>query len=154
MARGYLTTTLEILATVCAGLFAGAALYINLVEHPARRDCGTVLAVRQFAPSYRRAAVMQASLAIVGLASAGLAWWRGAHAGILAGGLLLGAVLPFTLLVVRPTNKRLLAPRVGAESVEATALLRRWGRLHAVRTVLGLLAFGTLMASIALATPS
>ena len=141
---------LEIVSTICAGLFAGAALYINLVEHPARRDCGTVLAVRQFAPSYRRAAVMQASLAIVGLVSAALAWWRGAHIGILAGGLLLGAVVPFTLLIIRPTNKRLLAPRAGAESVEAAALLRRWGRLHAVRTVLGLLAFGALLVTVVL----
>ena len=142
---------LEILATVCAGLFAGAALYINFAEHPARMECGTALAVRQFAPSYRRAALMQASLAIIGLASAAGAWWRGGGVAVLIGGLLLGVVVPFTLLVVRPVNKRLLAHRVGVDSVEATALLRRWGRLHAVRTVLGLLAFGTLLASLALA---
>lgn len=142
---------LEILATVCAGLFAGAALYINLAEHPARMECGTALAVRQFAPSYRRAALMQATLAIVGLASAVGAWWRGSGVAVLTGGLLLGAVVPFTLLVVRPVNHRLFAHRVGVDSVEATALLRRWGRLHAVRTILGLLAFGTLLASLALA---
>ena len=144
---------LEMLATICAGLFAGAALYINLAEHPARLECGTLLALRQFAPSYRRAALMQASLAIVGLVSAGLAWWRGGHVAVLAGGLLLGSVIPFTLLVVRPTNKRLLAHGMGVDSVEARALLRRWGRLHGVRTVLGLLAFGTLLASLVL-TPS
>ena len=114
-------------------------------------ECGTALAVRQFAPSYRRAALMQASLAIAGLASAVAAWWRGGHVAVLVGGLLLGAVVPFTLLVVRPVNKRLFAHRVGVDSVEATALLRRWGRLHAVRTILGLVAFGTLLASLALA---
>ena len=141
---------LEMLATVCAGLFAGAALYTNFAEHPARMECGTALAVRQFAPSYRRAALMQGSLATVGLASAVGAWWRGSHVAVLAGGLLLGMVVPFTLLIVRPVNKRLLAHRVGVDSVEATALLRRWGRLHAVRTILGLLAFGTLLTSLAL----
>ena len=39
------------IAIVVSGLFAGAAIYINLVEHPARVSCGTPLAVREFAPS-------------------------------------------------------------------------------------------------------
>jgi hypothetical protein len=46
------------LATLCSGLFAGAALYISFVEHPARMLCGTTLAITQFAPSYKRATVM------------------------------------------------------------------------------------------------
>jgi hypothetical protein len=53
----------EVLATVLAGLFAGAAVYINVAEHPARLECGVALAATVFGPSYRRAAVMQASLA-------------------------------------------------------------------------------------------
>jgi hypothetical protein len=141
--------TLEILATLCAGLFAGAAIYINAAEHPARLSCGTALAVRQFAPSYRRAAAMQASLAVVGLLAAVAAWWRAGHTGVLVGGLLLGAVVPFALLVIAPTNNRLLAPSLDPESAEAAALLRRWGRLHAVRSVLGALAFGTLLVCVA-----
>ena len=58
----------ELITTLSGALFTGAALYINLVEHPARMSCGTKIAVTQWAPSYARAAVMQASLAIVSLA--------------------------------------------------------------------------------------
>jgi hypothetical protein len=36
----------EILSTLCAALFAGAAIYINLVEYPARVDCGVEFAPR------------------------------------------------------------------------------------------------------------
>jgi hypothetical protein len=140
---------LEIIATLCAGLFAGAAIYITAVEHPARLSCGTAIAVREFAPSYHRATVMQASLAVLGLLAAVGAWWRDGHAAILIGGILLGAVVPFTLLGILPTNRRLLAPSLDPESTEAAALLRRWGRLHAVRSVLGGLAFATLLVCVA-----
>ena len=57
---------LDLIALLCIGLFAGAALYVTLVEHPARLGCGPALAIAEFGPSYRRGAVMQASLAAVG----------------------------------------------------------------------------------------
>jgi hypothetical protein len=140
---------LEVLAAFCAGLFAGAAIYVNAVEHPARLACGTALAVREFAPSYHRATVMQASLAVVGLLASVGAWWSSGHGAVLAGGLVLGAVVPFTLLGILPTNRRLLAPGLDPESPEADGLLRRWGRLHAVRSVLGGVAFAILLMAIA-----
>ena len=124
----------ELLAIVCAGLFAGAALYITFVEHPARLECGTALAATEFGPSYRRATVMQASLAAVGLVAATVAWAQGRGVEVLLGGLLLGIVVPFTLLVILPTNQRLLRPDLDRGSAEARDLLERWGRLHAVRS--------------------
>ena len=140
---------LGILATLCAGLFAGAAIYINAVEHPARLACGTDLAVREFAPSYHRATVMQAPLAIVGLLASVGAWWSSGHGTFVLGGVALAAVVPFTLLCILPTNRRLLAPDLDSDSLEAACLLRRWGRLHAVRSVLGGLAFGILLVAMA-----
>ena len=125
---------LELLATLCTALFAGAAIYVNLVEHPARLECGTAAAVRQWRPSYRRATVMQASLAIVGLLAALGAWIQGRGATVLIAGLLLGAVVPFTLIVVFPTNRQLLAPTLDEASSSAAGLLDRWNRLHAVRS--------------------
>jgi hypothetical protein len=53
-------------ATMATALFAGAAVYVSAVEHPARVSCGPDVALRQFGPSYQRSAVMQASLALVG----------------------------------------------------------------------------------------
>ena len=132
---------LALLATACAGLFAGAAVYINLVEHPARVECGTALALRQFGPSYRRAPRMQASLAVAGSLTAVGAWLGGAGAVFLLAGTVLGAIVPFTLLVLYPVNGRLLDPTLVATSPEADELLARWASLHAVRSVAGTLAF-------------
>ena len=130
-----------IVAAVCAGVFAGAAIYITAVEHPARISCGNDVALREFAPSYRRATVMQASLAVVGcLAGLWSAWVLGdAWVGI--GALLLGAVVPFTLVVILPTNTQLLDPSLDPSDARTTMLLIRWGRLHAVRSVLSSVAF-------------
>jgi Domain of unknown function (DUF1772) len=136
------------LAVLCAGLFAGAALYVTAVEHPARLACGAALALREFAPSYRRGARLQASMAIAGLVLAVGGWYHTGHWPLLVGGLVLGAVVPFTLLVIYPTNHRLLASTLTPESPEAEGLLRQWGRLHAVRTGLGILGFAIMLAGL------
>jgi hypothetical protein len=132
---------LEIFATLAAGLFSGASIYINLVEHPARMQCGTALALVQFAPRYKRATAMQASLAAAGFLLAIAAWILGAGVHWLAGGILLGLVIPFTLLVILPTNRRLLSSPLATDSSEAAQLLDRWGKLHAVRSVLSFSSF-------------
>jgi hypothetical protein len=65
--------------------------------------------------------------------------------GILGASLLLGSGIPFTLLVILRTNKRLLDPSLDTSSAEAQALRVRWGRLHAVRTIAGLAALALLL---------
>ena len=130
----------EFLATVSAAIFAGAALYINLVEHPARMMLDTESAALQWAPSYRRATWMQAPLAIISLVAGLVSWWMGGGAGWGVAALLIGAVVPFTFLGIMPTNQRLLAPGRDLASAETRALLERWVKLHAVRTALSLLA--------------
>jgi len=130
----------EFVAVLACALFAGAAIYITFVEHPARMQCGLELAVTEFAPSYRRATIMQASCAAVGLLSSVAAWLSGASVGWLIAGILLGSVIPFTLVVILPTNNRLLDPALDKKSGEVERLLARWGRLHAVRSLLSGLA--------------
>jgi len=131
----------ELVATFTSGIFFGAALYINLVEQPARVSCGVPLAVTEWRPSYKRGTLMQASLALIGSVAALLAWWLQGGAGWLIGGSLFVLVVPFTLIVILPTNNRLETQDLDIRSEEAGRLLRRWGRLHAVRTILSGIAF-------------
>jgi len=130
----------EFISVLACAFFTGAAVYISFIEHPARMQCGVEVAATEFAPSYRRATVMQATCAAVGLLSSVAAWLAGASFWWLVAGLLLGFVIPFTLIVILPTNKRLLDPTLDKRSAEAERLLSRWGRLHAVRSVLSGLA--------------
>jgi hypothetical protein len=126
----------EFISVLACALFTGASIYVNLVEHPARMRCGVEIAVTESAPSYRRGTVMQATLAAVCLLSSLAAWLAGASFWWLVAGVLLGSVIPFTLIVILPTNKRLLSPTLDKRSIESELLLARWGRLHAVRSIL------------------
>jgi uncharacterized membrane protein len=143
--RRIVTTLAELIAVLSSGLFAGAAVYINLVEHPARMQTGIRPALTEFAPSYKRATVTQVSLAIAGFLSALVAWRSRADAGWLVGGGLLVSVIPFTALVILPTNKQLLDPATANDLDLAERLLTRWGRLHAVRSVLSLASLLTFL---------
>jgi hypothetical protein len=113
-------------------------------------ECGLPIALAEFRPSYRRAAVMQATLAAVGALSAIVAWASGRSALTLIAGVLLGAVIPYTLLVVLPTNTRLLDLSLDASTPDAGPLLARWARLHAVRSAASLVAFVLLILDLAI----
>jgi len=126
-----------IVAAFTAAVFFGAAVYINLVEHPARLSLGSQLAVAQWRPSYKRATRLQAPLALIGSIAALLAWSTDHDRGWIIGGLLFILVIPFTLIAIFPTNQRLESQDLDLSSEEAVRLLRRWGRLHAVRSILG-----------------
>ncbi len=101
---------LQFVATLAAALFAGAALYINIAEHPARMTLDTLTAASQWAPSYKRATWLQAPLAAISCLCGAAVWWLDGGTGWLVAALLIGAVVPFTLIIIMPTNKRLLAP--------------------------------------------
>jgi len=130
----------EFVAVLSCSLFTGASVYINLVEHPARMQCGVEIAATEFPPSYRRATLMQATCAALGLLSSIAAWFAGATFWWPVAGVVLGSVIPFTLIVILPTNKLLLSPTLDRRSAQTGQILARWGALHAVRSALSAVA--------------
>lgn len=135
-----MVAVIEFIAVLSCTLFTGAAIYITLVEHPARMGCDTKTAATVWAPSYKRATVMQASLAILSFLAGVSAWLLSGVVIWLAGAVVIGLVVPFTFIAIMPTNHQLLEPGRDLASVETRKLLEKWGRLHAVRSVLSLAA--------------
>jgi hypothetical protein len=129
-----------ILALVVASVFTGAAIYVSFVEHPARSVLEVSAQLEAWKPSYARSSAMRASLALVGFAFGVAAWSQTRDERWMAGACLLVASWPFTLVMLRPTNNILRALYPGQASLESRALLERWGRLHAARTVFGIAA--------------
>jgi hypothetical protein len=126
-----------LVAVALAAIFSGAALYVTFVEHPARLLLDDRAALTQWQPSYKRGAVMQAGLAVIACVAGLAAWWQTGVPLFLAGALFQILPWPWTLLVILPTNKALLALDPARAGAESRALLEKWGRLHVMRTLLG-----------------
>jgi len=140
--------TLTVLALVLASAFAGAAIYVNVAEQPARLKLNDQALLSEWQPSYKRGAAMQASIALAATLL-GVGGWLMEHRPLAAlGALLILAPWPVTLFVIMPTNKALEATEATAANAETRVLVEKWGRLHAIRTSLGIAATLVFLAAL------
>ena len=138
------------LALIVAALFAGAAVYINVAEQPARLELDDRSLLAEWKPAYKHGFAMQAPLAVIGFLLGIVAWWQTDQWPWLVGAVILIANWPYTLIGIMPTNKRLTSTGPVSAGPESRALIEKWGRLHGVRTALGFAAtLAFLVASVA-----
>ncbi|GLE01264.1 hypothetical protein PINS_up024027 [Pythium insidiosum] len=154
-------TLLEIAATAAGGLFAGGAVYISVAQHPALLECDATEGVRAsfFARMYRYAAPWQALLASIsglGAVAAGVRCLGSsstaasaptrAQLWIVSGGLMF-AIVPYTVVTMLGLNHELMdTPSAKAKGDKwIAAALRRWARLHSVRSGASLVAFSGMV---------
>jgi len=125
------------LALIVAAVFAGAAVYVNVAEQPARLDLDDRSLLVEWKPSYKRGFAMQAPLAIAGFLLGVLAWQQTHDWRWFLGAAVLVANWPYTLIGIMPTNHKIMAADPTQPGPEARTLVNKWGNLHAVRTALG-----------------
>jgi hypothetical protein len=135
-----LPTGLFAFAASCA--FVGAALYVNVVEQPARLALDARAMVREWKPSDRRGFVLLATLA---LAAAILAYLQYAGSGDvrwIIGGTTILASWPYAYFVIVPVNVWLYTIRPERAASVVRDLMRDWGLLEWGHTAIGLAGAG------------
>jgi hypothetical protein len=132
------------LALAFAAAFTGAALYINLVEQPARLALDDGALLSEWRPSDRRGFAMLASLALIAAALALTADFQTQDVRWLIGAIIIIASWPYTFFAMVPMNNRILTLSA-AESGAARELVRTWGLLEYGQTAIGLVACGVFL---------
>jgi Domain of unknown function (DUF1772) len=132
------------LALAFAAAFSGAALYINLVEQPARLGLDDSALLSEWRPSDRRGFAMLASLALIAAALALTAYFQTQDVRWLIGAIIVIASWPYTFFAMVPMNNRILNISAG-ESGAARELVRTWGLLEYGQTAIGLVACGVFL---------
>lgn len=128
------------LALVTSSIFTGAAFYINFAEQPARLLLDDKNLLKQWKPSYYKGFIMQASIAVISGVLGLLTMWQTNNWLWAVGSIFILANWPYTLLCIMPTNNKLNAIDDEQANSQSRTLIKRWGYLHTVRTVLGMAA--------------
>ena len=126
-----------LLAFAAASGFVGAALYINLVEQPARLALDARSMVREWVPSNRRGFVLLSVLAIISACLASGEFAQTGDVRWLIGGTVVLASWPYSYYVVVPVNIWLCAVPASAAPSTVRELMWDWGLLEWGETLIG-----------------
>jgi len=127
------------LALALAATFFGAALYVNLVEQPARLALDDEAILNEWTPSDRRGVALMAGLSLLSAALGLVAYFASQDVRWAIGALIVILAWPYTFFAMAPLNNQILtlAPHdIGA----VRALVRQWGLLEYGQTAIGLAA--------------
>jgi hypothetical protein len=129
-----------LLALGFASAFAGASIYVTLVEQPARLALDDSSMMREWAPSDRRGFALLGGLALLAAIAGFAAFGQGNDIRWLLGALIALASWPYTYFIIVPLNNRLLSAPAEADSREVVTI---WGQLE-----WGLFALGLVSAAV------
>jgi len=118
---------------VSCALFAGVALDI-LVQHYTTGS----YALDHFQHMFKIAAPIQTCLSMFGGLSCLTVYYLQRGNQYLYSGLMMVAILPYTLIGMMPTNNYLMDSQTKKYSEKTKALLKRWKKLHSVRVLMSI----------------
>ena len=127
------------IALAFAAAFAGAAVYVNWVEQPARLALDDQALLSEWAPSDSRGVALLAAFALIAAIAGLIAWFDSGDVRWAFGALIAIATWPYAFFVMAPLNNQILSLR-GKDVAAARALVRQWGFIESGFAAIGVVA--------------
>jgi hypothetical protein len=127
-------------AFAAGACFLGAAIYIGLVEQPARLKLSSRAMIQEWTLSNRRGTLMMSILAVISAVLAFIQFRANGDVRWLIGGATILASWPYAYFVIVPVNVWLCAIAPGKAVSPVRKLMRDWGVLEWGHALIGLAA--------------
>ena len=133
-----------LIALTFAAAFAGAAVYVNWVEQPARLALDGEALLSEWGPSDSRAVALLLAFALASTVAGFIAFFETEDVRWVYGALIAIASWPYAFFVMAPLNNQILALR-GPDVGAARALVRQWGFVEAGLAAIGVAAVAVFL---------
>jgi hypothetical protein len=124
-------------AFAAAAAFLGAAVYIGLVEQPARLALGGRAMIKEWAQSNHRGTVMMSALVVVSAILGFIQFKTDGDVRWIIGGVIILASWPYANFVMVPVNIWLCAVPLARPVSPVRKLMRDWGLLEWGQALIG-----------------
>jgi hypothetical protein len=128
-----------LIALTFAAAFAGAAVYLNWVEQPARLALDDEALLSEWGPSDSRGVALLSAFALAAAVAGFIAYFETQDVRYVFGALIAVSSWPYAFFVMSPLNNQILALR-GRDVGAARALVRQWGFVELGFAAIGVLA--------------
>ncbi|KAG0377911.1 MAG: hypothetical protein J3R72DRAFT_431253 [Linnemannia gamsii] len=142
----------KVIAVASLGLFAGSSLSFSAVIMPSLRKFSSASSLAIWTEAQNSSKYLDLGLIASGIAGSAGLYYKTKNISYLYGAITIASVIPYTLITLYPTAKKLLSIRqnntIGGKSdsmkdnkyndSDVETLLSRWSLFHLGRTVLGL----------------
>ena len=129
---------LEISSIVSVGILTGSSFYSSMVEIPIRSTTSEEEQLKNWRLVFPKASKLLILIGNIAMVLVLITWYLTSNMGWLMGAIPLIILIPFTVIFIFKTNAKLTSL---TDSTGVSALIRSWGKLHNVRTILAIISF-------------
>ena len=129
---------LEISSIVLIGILTGASFYSSMVEIPIRATTSEEEQLKNWRLVFPKASKLLIIIGNIAMVLVLITWYLTGNTGWLMGAIPLIILIPFTVIFIFKTNAKLTSL---TNSTGVSTLIRSWGKLHNIRTILAIISF-------------